>query len=64
MSLRTFRKVSDDMVQEDRCIMEILEIWNRYPSLRAQLLKFARELEAQKGKALPKVPDTEDVIIL
>lgn len=53
------------MVQEDRCIMEIMEIWNRYPSLREQLLKYARELEAQTGKALPKVPENEgDVIIL
>ena len=51
------------MVQEDRCIMEILEIWNRYPSLRAQLLKFARELAAQTGKALPKVPETEGGVI-
>ena len=33
-------------MEEDRCIMEIMEIWNRYPSIREQLLKYARELEA------------------
>lgn len=51
------------MLQEDRCIVEIMEIWNRYPSIREQLLKYARELEEQTGKALPKVPEAEGGVI-
>ena len=43
---RNLREDDAMMKREAKAMEEIMEIWDRYPSLRAQLLAYARELEA------------------